>query len=93
MQKHTQGEWEVVNGGRGIFAGDKMVAAVYGDSSDCAPDETMQANARLIASAPELLEALSELIGWVPGPESWHTDAAEKAVAKARAAIAKATGE
>ena len=44
-----------------------------------------KANARLIASAPELLDALQ---GFIEGAESmgWCTE-------KARAAIAKATGE
>jgi hypothetical protein len=55
-------------------------------SDECA------ANARLIAAAPELLEALRNVIGWVSGPEKWHTDAPALAVDRARAAIAKATG-
>lgn len=39
----------------------------------------------------ELLEALQDLIGWIPGRSAWHTDAPAKAVERARAAIAKAT--
>jgi len=49
-------------------------------------------DARLMAAAPDLLEALRDLIGWVPGPDQWHTDACPKAVERAIAAIAKATG-
>jgi len=47
--------------------------------------DTGNANARLISAAPELLEALQ---GFIDGAESmgWNTD-------KARAAIAKATGQ
>lgn len=50
-----------------------------------------EANARLIAAAPELLQALRDVLGWVPsGP--WHTDEPMKAVERARAVIRK-TGE
>jgi hypothetical protein len=51
-----------------------------------------EANARLIAAAPTLLEAPRDLIGRVPGPSHWHTNAAMKAVDRAIAAMAKATG-
>jgi len=51
-----------------------------------------EANALLIAAAPELLDALRDVISWVPGASSWHTDAPIKAVERARAAIAKAEG-
>jgi len=54
-------------------------------------DEALR-HARLIAAAPELLEALKDLIGWVPGGVHFHTDAPQKAVERASAAIAKATG-
>lgn len=54
--------------------------------------QNAEANARLIAAAPELLEALKDLIGWVPGGVHFHTDAPQKAVERASAAIAKATG-
>lgn len=56
------------------------------------PSAEIEANARLIAAAPELLEALKDLIGWVPGGVHFHTDAPQKAVERASAAIAKATG-
>jgi hypothetical protein len=45
--------------------------------------ETNRANARLIAAAPELLEALEELMGW-------QSLASSEAKRKARDAIAKA---
>jgi hypothetical protein len=37
----------------------------------------------------ELVEALEGVIGWVPGRHAFHTDAAEKAVERARAVLAK----
>jgi len=54
----------------------------------------VEANARLIAAAPELLAALEELerlTVWVGGQNPVH-DAIESAKRKARAAIARATG-
>jgi len=48
--------------------------------NDCTQDE---ANARLIAAAPELLEALEGVMYWDNGKPEWEI---------ARAAIAKATG-
>jgi hypothetical protein len=54
--------------------------AYFGDTEDL----EAQANARLIAAAPELLEALRALLNWDGKPA---TD-----IANARAAILKATG-
>lgn len=51
--------------------------------------EEAKANARLIAAAPELLEALQSVI-WA---EDSQPDHLEDAIRHARAAIAKATGE
>ena len=74
MSKHTKGPWEVVRTDAGIIvrtesvkktrAGASRYAAIGGfDRSD--PEQLAEAlaNARLIAAAPELLEALIELVG------------------------------
>lgn len=72
------------------------IAAVYKHAD-------AKARALLIASAPDLLaerdalkaqrdelvEALTDVIGWVSGPAHWHTDAPQKSVNRARALIAK----
>ena len=51
------------------------------------------ANARLIASAPDLLDALRWLRAfWHPGSDH-DTDEVQRALAAADAAIAKATGK
>lgn len=51
-----------------------------------------EANARLIAAAPELLEALQEMVEFFQ-PNAWGSSTNRSdALAKASAAIAKATG-
>lgn len=104
MSAHTPGPWETDR--NNIHAG--LIATIYhcaGNdwvevwSSQWPADEsTQEANARLIAAAPELLGVLTELFeigqvfnsaieahGFDGGFEDWAV--------KARAAITKATGE
>lgn len=54
----------------------------------------IDANARLIAAAPDLLEALQEIVGFVDreGPASQEWKAISESCEKANAVIAKATG-
>lgn len=96
MGKHTAGPWRVFNHSwsdisivapnfdHGICSLDINHAT---EESQEADEAQMQANAQLIASAPELLEAL-ELIAGEP-----REDAATWMRGVARAAIAKARGE
>lgn len=95
--KHTPGPWSTQEGydresglklTRVLF-GASIVAECYGINS--------AANARLIASAPDLLAVLTEIVGQ-QNPNRYGYDAAHKAMdddwrTRARAAIAKATGE
>ena len=56
MSKHTPGPWKVSSSGNDIEnAYGAGVCALYAD-------ESSEANARLIAAAPELLEALERLV-------------------------------
>ena len=83
MSKHTPGPWEVTFGkaeGCGEFAVHNDVTICTGDNEATA----WEANARLIAAAPELLAACKELLGWakeVDGENRWPEVAA--AIAKA----------
>lgn len=56
------------------------------------PLEEATANARLIAAAPDLLEALQEMVGIWEGPRDRAALAFASAIVMARAAIAKAEG-
>lgn len=91
--KHTKGPWLRDQYGQ-IKAGNQTIR-VNGVSLPCGgkPDDfkEVEANSNLIAAAPELLEAcvemLTEMMVW-EDHQGTHP-----AAIKARAAIAKATGE
>ena len=98
MSKHSPGPWEC---DAGIIPpdGPERYADIYTDGgdliiarfNDLIPEG--RANGRLIAAAPELLEALKTL-----ADEAWRNagcmpdEAFHDAIAEARAAIAKAEG-
>lgn len=91
-QKHTPGPWQV---SRGYNTTDYPCFYIHGMAGDQKRDvATLDANARLIAAAPELLEALKR----IGDPEfRYASDDDEDTqlsmrIADARAAIAKATG-
>jgi hypothetical protein len=96
--KHTPGPWHA--DGLEIWAtkavrfnlttvGTPMIAAVCAHA-DMEGGSPANANARLIAAAPDLLESLQEIVAAADGAGWSQLDAT---LAKARAAIAKATGE
>jgi hypothetical protein len=88
---HTQGKWHVgkraadiaIYGGKG-----EEIAKILGFFN---PDEENKANARLIASAPELLAHLEMLVFGIAEGVSIPKDGA--AITAAREAIQKARGE
>ena len=91
--KHTPGPWEKADGTDGItrgirgWHGPEMVNVINWNGISRATSVTGQANANLIVAAPDLLEALQSLSG------ALDATAYGAALAQARAAIAKATGE
>lgn len=91
MSGHTPGPWTVGisadNGIHCVDCEDVEICEVWGAVRDKVETEESAANARLIAAAPELLEALETAAEALEAAEFF-----EKA-AMARAAIAKAKGE
>lgn len=92
MPQHTPGPWQIMvrdSVGDNIFTESKpyrRIANTYGDADE------FQANARLIAAAPELLAALEELTDRVD--TVLHAGyVGLNRITAARAAIAKARGE
>lgn len=82
MSAHTPGPWKFLDviGGCSVYAGRRQVLAYHSS-----PDAENKANARLIAAAPDLLDALQAAVASGIIDHDGEPDAA-------RAAIAKATG-
>lgn len=95
--KHTPGPWKL-NAGRCIETTSGTFFLSYGSDRYGNPNfrepVELDANARLVAAAPELLAALREVtrcLGWHAQQHPVGKNCI--AVSQARAAIAKATGE
>jgi hypothetical protein len=83
--KHTPGHW--ITTGVNVRAGDALICYATNHWADCETDHDEKlANARLIAAAPELLQALKDLL-------EDQRDASLPILAKARAIIEKVEGE
>lgn len=110
MSMHTKGTWTVSHslGLPVVVKGGVMREHAQGQSQDQlfmvnspqddnGGEDAWHANARLIAAAPELLEALESLVddgmfGYILDEKGSFPEA-EALIIKARAAIAKARGE
>lgn len=84
--KHTPGPWDENNGR--VFRGNSGSICILTDQHSFGE---YRANARLIAAAPELLEALQSIIEI--GKRNTENPKYDGYYDAARAAIAKATGE
>lgn len=94
MSKHTPGTWLVEKDGEffNVVCEQRgFNRYVVGTEGLYRPDGCDEANARLIAAAPELLEALNTLL-CLHENDVWTDDAWKTSFDKARAAITKATG-
>jgi hypothetical protein len=95
--KHTPGPWRITENGCIASQGYVPIRTPFregafreGPGRSDHPEEVLQANARLIAAAPELLEALKEQIE--PRAKGWKVTDWGIRDENARAAIAKAEG-
>lgn len=96
MSKHTPGPWEAGNGevttqqieGRSF----RRIAAVQDYGMGCLP-EVDEANAHLIAAAPDLLESLRRLLDCCELNLDEMEPETLLRIYEARAAIAKAEGQ
>ena len=97
MSGHTKGPWRLHRHHKTIsnqWIFQVVTDEEYGEivAGTCTnpqrPEDVREADAHLIAAAPDLLEALSEVVEWLE-----HGDHAGPMHSKARAAIAKSRGE
>ena len=90
-KRYTPGPWRL---GRGHKTGTPRTVMPVLRRDSLIRSQNYEANAHLIAAAPDLLEALESIQAWVTdeGFEDTHEGVAE-ICAQARAAIAKAHGE
>lgn len=104
MAEHTKGPWRWQNEDECLVGPDQIVMRQDDEGRKSFadyPDGTTQANARLIAAAPDLLESLEELLpqnlGAPPDALQDHmtvpVDMTVGEIRRARAAIAKARGQ
>lgn len=88
MNKHTKAPWKVVeNGGRMVGVMSKNDWVVYKAGQDRMSTEEIEANACLIAAAPDLLAALQEI--YRHGIQAFGEDF--EVMLEAKAALDKAT--
>jgi hypothetical protein len=92
MTKHTSGEWKYR---QSYIDGEPQGYVIYSGATEIAqcllgidPDQD-EADARVLAAAPRMLNALEELIAWADYMGGFESPQWEQA----RAALAKATGK
>lgn len=105
MSKHTPGPWQVVADPlhydtlTTVIAGDKGINLreppyeLYVQVGGWADVERLGANTRLIAAAPDLLEAAEAVVARWDTPLWKDTEHTGVSIAKLRAAVAKAKGD
>lgn len=96
--KHTDGPWAFECGDhshRYVHVTDADDRTVHYKYAAAGPNEAArdEANARLIASAPDLLEALKRMVEIDDDEVVMDTASVKERLSAARAAIARATGE
>jgi hypothetical protein len=87
--KHTPAPWHT--NGKSIFSGDYLIITTV--NNEVFTQETNEANAVLIATAPELFAALHEIILAADAGELDQYGTSVDWFREARAAINKATGQ
>ena len=81
MSNHTPGPWYVGGDMVWSFDDDGEIAVVIRVHER---DQEFEANSRLIAAAPDLLEALEDLLGWQSTAPDSVKNAARQTIAKAK---------
>lgn len=103
--KHTKGPWKVVRPMKGKYRGDFAIVPQSKHSTESSGpafcylakgrEDMQEANAKLIAAAPALLDVLNDIVRseWTTVSLQAMTPQHRARLERARAAIGKATGE
>ncbi len=91
MSAHTPGPWFWADNVPDAPPHYRMIVDADGDTV-CDPSPMGEADARLMAAAPALLEALQALVGEADLGELDHDDETRELIERARDAIERATG-
>ena len=97
MNKHTKDKWEQLTFSNHELQTDFAMVRIGGRVHMVGYSQEDFANARLIAAAPDLLEALEDALSdydaWMKGADVTPNESLLAWTNKARAAIARARGE
>lgn len=85
--RYTPGPWKLGRLGRYVYGGDDLAVVYVDDNATPREENEMQANARLIAAAPELLAMLTEAAEFIQ-----PFNRAEELLDRIDVVIAKARG-
>jgi len=89
-KKHTKGPWELQKTDRGYVIGDPITEYdICTIKCHTSPPASAKCNAELISASPDLLDALTDLVGGCGKEGDLFSG---EAMQKAREAIAKAEG-
>lgn len=93
MSKHTPGPWHYFRGfGSGYFYVESDIPGIGADKQMLIKIGKSEENAQLIASAPDLLKALKDLVARCDGEEGIQPDRSNMCTIEAHAAIKRAEG-
>ena len=90
--KHTSGPWRIIGDhqdNRDVFADNELLATAY-DMDTAEPKLVAEANARLIAAAPELLDVMRDVAALLPASARLHPRDLHALQTRVCAALAKA---
>lgn len=87
---HTPGPWRAE--GCAIYAGETRVAQTWDTWHEGLPTPTMEADAGLIAAAPDVLKALRDILQWWTEMDGEFDDMPVELWDQAQDAMAKAKG-
>lgn len=103
MSEYTKGPWTFEPPWSGFSTirgqnGELVFGIAAGGAEEKQPDNVCEANASLIAAAPDLLEALEAFLNWYvhfvnSGDAGFWDPEKDDIVIKARSALSKAKGE